>query len=38
MSAYAESITLIGDGVLAYEFHDQWGVINLNTHTLTQPT
>lgn len=38
VSAYAESMTLIGDGVLAYEFHDQWGVINLNTHTLTQPT
>lgn len=38
VSAYAESMTLIGDGVLAYEFHDQWGVINLNTHLLTQPT
>lgn len=38
VSAYAQSMTLIGDGVLAYEFHDQWGLINLNTHLLTQPT
>ncbi|MBQ7848554.1 MAG: WG repeat-containing protein [Clostridia bacterium] len=37
VSAYAESMTLIGDNVLAYEFHEQWGLINLNTCFLTQP-
>lgn len=38
VSAYAEEMTAIGGNVIAYKFHDQWGMINLNEKVLIAPT
>lgn len=37
VSAYAEEMTPIGGNVIAYAFHGQWGLINLDEKVLIAP-